>query len=356
MLGYAVISLYVIVGMLCYLERYVGKYKLPIYLSAGLIMIILAATKEVGIDPDSEMYEDMFNNFYSSHTADVVEYSFIMLSEFIHMFSDDVHMLFLFYAILGVGLKLIAFRQLCESWFLPLLVYISYYYIFHELMQIRTGVMSGMFLLSIKPMCEGKRLKAFIFLAIGTFFHYSALVLFPLLFLSNKPLSGKGRLAWALVVPIGYFFFFYGFSALLDISTGLPYIGEKLALYQKGTETGVLKIAVNVFNPLYLLTTVLYLYLLYFHDNVIEHNQYFPLLIKIFGLGVLSYTMLSSFPVLAQRINLLLVLVITVLYPNLKNTVRPLWVGTTVVLLVTFAYLNIGLPSIDFSLLWVKTD
>ena len=216
MLGYAVLFFFLLTSFLSYIERFIGKYKLPIYITIGAALIILAATREIGIDPDSENYENAFLHHYSSTTADMVEYSFILISQIIQLFSNDVHYLFLFYAIFGVTLKFVAFRKLCEFWFLPLVVYISYYYIFHELMQIRTGIMAGMFLLAI--------------------FHYSALALLPLLFLSNKPMSTIQRTLWALIIPFGYMIHFYGFTALLELSTELPYIGQKLAAYQLGTE------------------------------------------------------------------------------------------------------------------------
>jgi len=354
MLGYAVLFFFLLTSFLSYIERFIGKYKLPIYITIGAALIILAATREIGIDPDSENYENAFLHHYSSTTADMVEYSFILISQIIQLFSNDVHYLFLFYAIFGVTLKFVAFRKLCEFWFLPLVVYISYYYIFHELMQIRTGIMAGMFLLAIKPLGEGKRLKAFFYIAIGFIFHYSALALLPLLFLSNKPMSTIQRTLWALIIPFGYMIHFYGFTALLELSTELPYIGQKLAAYQLGTERGNVIDIVNVFNLLFIITNILYLYLLYFHDTIIEHNKYYPLLMKIFALSILSYTALSGFPVLAERINLLLFLVSTILFTNIYYTIKPRWAGITAVILVAFAYLNISITSIDLSILWVK--
>ena len=350
--GYAICFVFMITAFLAYLEDYIGKYKLPIYIGLCIILVIIASTRVIGFDPDSTNYENSFISIASGKSDMLVEYSFIILSQIIGTFTNDVHYLFFVYALLGVSLKFIAFRQLCESWFLPVLVYIGYFFIFHECMQIRTGVLSAMFLLSIKPWSDGNKLKAFLFIVIGFFFHYSALMLVPLLFLSNNNISFYGKIFWALLIPFAYVLYFGGFSIFLEISTGLPYIGEKLAMYQYAEQKGLSTLAVNVFSPLFIFTTLLYYYLLYFHDTLIEENKYYPLMIKLFGIAIFAYTALGTFPPLAQRVNLLLRIVSIILFANICQTIIPKWAGVSVAMLVAFVYLNYAVPSVNFHLFW----
>lgn len=352
MLGTITIFLFLITSLLSYIESYLGKYKIPIYYALGAVMVLCAALREVGIDPDSEAYESTFLSDADSEMGDRVEFSFILISNIVHLFSNDVHVLFLVYAAIAISLKFIAFRQISEHTFLPVVVYIGYFYIFHEMMQIRSGVMAGFFLLALKPICEKQRLRAFLLLLAGLFFHYSALVLFPLIFMSNKPMTIRSRFLWALIIPIGYFLYFYGLSFLLDMSTNIPYIGGKIASYQWGTQMGTAIDKVNVFNPLQLLMVFLYYYLLFYHDLIVENNKMFPLLIKIYALGVIAYPALSSFPVMAERIQLLLLTVHILLFSFLYYTVKPKWAGISLVVLTSLAFLNIALPSINFALLW----
>lgn len=350
--GYAICFVFLIIALLAYLEEYIGKYKLPIYLGICISLILIAGTREVGGDPDSANYADTFSTILAGGEKLLVEYSFILLSKFVSVFGNDVHILFFIYATLGVSLKFIAFRQLSESWFFPVLFYISYFFVFHECMQIRTGVLSAMFLLSIKPWCEGQKLKALGYLIIGFFFHYSAIMLFPLLFLGNKSMSLKERFFWALLIPCSYIIFYGGFSFLLDVSTNLPYIGEKLAAYQMGVERGLSNLFVNVFSPLFLFTAFLYYYLLYFHDTLIEKNKYFPLMIKLLGLGIFAYVALGSLPALAQRVNLLLRVVSIILYANVFYTLLPRWASISIAIVIAFIFLNYAVPSISFHLFW----
>lgn len=352
MTGIAVCVVFVFTCLLVYIEDLLGKYKFPVYIGICILLILIAGSRMVGGDPDSSNYESTFLSILAGNEEFLIEYSFVLLSKFASIFGHDVHILFLIYAILGVLLKFVAFRQLSESWFLPVLFYTSYFFIFHECMQIRTGVLSAMFLLSIKPWCEGHKLKALGFLSIGFFFHYSALMLFPLLLLGNKAMSFKERVFWTLLIPFGYVLYYGGATFFLDISTDLPYIGEKLSAYQMGVKAGTSKLFVNVLSPLFLFTTFLYYYLLYFHDTLIEKNKYYPLMIKLLGIGIFAYVALGSFPALAQRVNLLLRIVSIILYANVFYTLLPRWASISVAIIIAFVFLNYAVPSISFHLFW----
>lgn len=352
MTGYLVCFIFVFTCLLAFIEDYLGKLKLPLYIGLGISLILIAGFREVGIDPDSANYELSFRGVATGNPDALVEYSYILLSEIALFFSSDVHLLFLIYAIFGVSLKFIAFRQLCDSWFLPVIAYISYFYIFNECMQIRAGVMAGFMLLAIKPWSEGRLLRAFLLIFLGFLFHYSAIMLLPLLFLSNKEFTLKSRIIWTMIIPFGYILYFYGFSFLLNVSVDIPYIGDKLAMYQYGVEKGLSELFVNVFSPLFLFTAFLYFYLLYFYDTIVKENRYFPLMIKILGVGIFSYCAFGSFPPLAQRINLLLRVVSIILYANVCYTILPKWAGTCIVILISFVYLNYAVPSISFHLFW----
>lgn len=143
--GIAIIILFTVTGGLVFLEKYLGKYKLPIYIFTGILIILMAGLREVGIDPDSENYEQTYRNYYTTGASEGVEFSYILISSILNIFSNDVHLLFIFYALLGVSLKFFAFRYYSELCFLPVLVYLGFYYELHEMTQIRTGVLSGLF-------------------------------------------------------------------------------------------------------------------------------------------------------------------------------------------------------------------
>lgn len=268
----------------------------------------------------------------------------------LNVITDDVHITFLFYAFWGLTLKFVAFRKYSAQWFLPLVVYLAYYYELHEVTQIRTGILSGCLLLAIKPIAEGKRKIALCILLIGSIFHISGLMLLPLAFLSNKPMSTKEKIIWASLIPISYIIYFAG--ANLIVNTNLPYIGDKLALYQKGVEKGLISVSVNVFSPLQMFSVMLYYYLLFFHDTLIRFNRYFVVMMKILTLGLFCFAAFAILPVMAQRVCYLFSIVNVVLYTNICYTIKQRWIGITIVSLVSLIILNYGLGYINFPFLW----
>jgi len=350
--GYIVIGLFVITVIISLLERYFGSYKKPVYVALGVILMLVAGFREVGIDPDSVNYEYTFlkSDNASSNMTDSIEISYLWISSFINFFTNDVHFLFLFYAFLGITFKFIAFRRLSELWFTPVVVYISYYFIAHEMMQIRTAVLSGLFLLALCYQAEGRRWVAFFLILIGSFFHYSGFMLLPLLFLSSDYMSLKKRLLWVALIPASYVVFFLGISIIMSLD--IPLVGAKLASYQSVENAGNGVGYVNVFRPLHLFSIALLSYLMVFYDTIVKQSKYFTLLLKVFILGLCAYEILGFLPVLAQRANMLLLIVTISLYTYISYTFLPKWAAILIVVFVSFVYLNYGLPLISTNLLW----
>ena len=350
--GYIVIGLFFIATIISLLERYFGIYKKPVYMALGALLMLVAGFREIGIDPDSANYEYSFlnNDNVSSSATENLEISYLWISSFINFFTNDVHFLFLFYAFLGVTFKFIAFRRFTEIWFLPVVVYISYYFIAHEMMQIRTAILSGLFLLALCYQAEGRRWFALFLILIGSLFHYSGFILLPLLFLSSNYMSRKMRLLWIAFIPASYVIFFLGLSVMLSLD--IPLVGAKLASYQSAEDVGKGVGYVNIFRPLHLFSIALLIYLMVFYDTIVKESKYFTLLLKVFIIGVCAYETLGFLPVLAQRVNMLLLTVTIPLYTYICHTVLPKWVAILIVIFVAFIYLNYGLPLISTYLFW----
>ena len=105
-------------------------------------------------------------------------------------------------------------------------------------------------------------------------------------------MSTKEKIIWASLIPISYVIYFAG--ANLIVNTNLPYIGDKLALYQKGVEKGLISVSVNVFSPMQMFSVMLYYYLLFFHDTLVKFNKYFVVMMKILTLGLFCFAAFAS--------------------------------------------------------------
>lgn len=343
-MGIAIVIMFVLAATMAFLEdRLVEKDKKVVYWIMAAVLVLLAGFREIGIDPDSVNYEYAYHHYDDDRLSTAMESSYFVIAEFLNFFTSDAHAILLFYAFFGLVLKFIAFRIYSpDLWFLPIVVYLSFIFELHEVTQIRTGVMSGLFMLAIQPIAERKWLKALVLIGIGAFFHISALMLIPLIFLSNKDMSVKRRLMWMAVIPCAYVMYVIGSNLLVNIP--IPYIENKLENYENNA--GIMEGSLNVFSPMQLFTIMLYVYLMYFYDTIKEHNKYFTLMMKIFTLSVSAFAAFAFLPVLANRVSYLLRIVTIILFGNIYYTVRPRWMGLFLVVFVAMVYMTYTLSYI----------
>lgn len=285
---------------LVFLEEYLGKYKWGIYVSIGVILILMCTFKTIGADADSRNYETMFYHYDDQMTTLSVEFSFRWFAEMLNYISNDVSSIFFLYAFIGIILKLYAIKKNTGLVFVSLLVYLSHYYILHDMIEIRISVAASFFLLALPYLCNGNKKKAALLFCCGIFFHYSLLVVFPLLFFSNTTLSKTWKIVLASIVPLGYICYFLHFDILMNLP--IPYIGEKLELYQGIKDLGGFEEIYVFKNPLLLITIFVYYMLLYFYDTVYKYKRLLPMLLKIMGLSLACFFFFSSLPVLSGRL------------------------------------------------------
>ena len=332
-MGYILLSVLLITIILCYLEDYIKRYRSFLYILMGFVMVLIAGLREIGLDPDSENYEYSFQHYYQSSEMGMVEPSFTLISAVLNVFTDNVHLLFLVYAFLGVTIKLYAFKKNLQCIFVPMMLYISFYFVLHEMTQIRAGVVSALFLLAVYHIAKKEKRKALLLIIVGSFFHYSSLALLPTLMFGNKDFNRKENIMIALLIPLSYLIYFGGISMLLN--TDIPLIGNKLAIYQQAMEKGKMTVNINVFDPVHLVSVMLFYYTLYFRKTITAFNENYNVVIKIVALGLFLHTSLAFLPVLALRISQLYCIVNIFLFSGIVYTVKQKWMGITILVLLS---------------------
>ena len=339
---YNLLSVLLITIILCYLEDYIKRYRFFLYILMGFVMVLIAGLREIGLDPDSENYEYSFQHYYQSSEMGMVEPSFTLISAILNVFTDNVHLLFLVYALLGVTIKLYAFKKNLQCIFVPMMLYISFYFVLHEMTQIRAGVVSALFLLAVYHIAKKEKRKALLLIIVGSFFHYSSLALLPTLMFGNKDFNRKENIMIALLIPLSYLIYFGGISMLLN--TDIPLIGNKLAIYQQAMEKGKMTVNINVFDPVHLVSVMLFYYTLYFRKTITAFNENYNVVIKIVALGLFLHTSLAFLPVLALRISQLYCIVNIFLFSGIVYTFKQKWMGITVLLLLSIFQMYLALP------------
>ena len=319
---YTFLLLFIVIVSLIFLEEYLGDYNKYVYWGLCIIMILLCAFRTIGVDPDSEAYEEIFKSNGNDPKL-LVEASILFISDIIKNFTDDVHYLFLVYAILGVTIKFIALRQLSPWYFLPLVIYFGNYFILHDFIQIRAGVASAMLLLAIKPLSEGNKKKAIVYFLIANVFHYSSFAFYPILFFSNN-VSKIWKYILIAIFPVGVVLFLlhYDFFSALPI----PYVQEKIDMYKTLTENGVFD-ELSLKNIFIWIQYAIILYSLYFYDTMLDKCPALPLLLKITAYSLACFFALSSISVVAGRLHELLGIVELALFPCVCYTIRPQFYG-----------------------------
>ena len=287
-------------------KKYNHKYFF-IFLSIGLILL-------AGFRSPTPDYENYVRIFYNVQTKQI-EPAMVIISSILHLITNNSIVLFVFIAFFGVTFKLIAIKQLSKLWFLSISIYISYYYMYHELIQIRTGIATGLLLLSIKPIYDRDLKRFLIYTIIAISFHISALMVLPLWFLS---INRFNKYMFYAMIIVSYLLIVNGIN--ISYIVGMIPIEEVRVRFEgymhrtnKGGETNYL----NVFSVLQLMRVMLSFTFIYFSNIIYKHNKYAYLLIQIYVLSVVSYVIFSTLPVLAVRVSQFLGIVEIVLIPSI---------------------------------------
>lgn len=333
------IIVYMIVFLFSMLEtsKQDDRYRKYAFFGIGILLILLAAFKPVGVDHDSEQYEFNFYHYDSPQVVIFVEFTYRWLSQYLGYLMNDVHIVFLFYAILGVSLKLKAIKDLSPMWFMPVLIYIGNYYILQDLTQIRAGVASGFLLTSIMPLANHNKQKCILMWLIAFCFHYSSIAFFPLLLLNNKELTVKQRITWTMVIPVGYVVYFSGIDFLSFLPLG--FMQDKIDAYQKLRDSGIAGDTINVFGLIFLVKVIIYLYMLWMYETVYAYNKYIPIMLKMMGLSIFTFLIFNRLPVLSFRLSELYGIVDIIIFAHIYYTIKPDIIARFIVAIIGFSLL-----------------
>ena len=249
-----------------------------VYVLTGFLMVLAAGLRDGNTVSDYRTYLDMYQY---PEDAPPIEPTFTFICRLVKTVSPWPVLLFVIYASIGVTCKLVAIKRLTPLLFLTSVIYISNVYLLHDMTQIRAGVASGIFLLAIRPLAERRIFRYTALILLASLFHYSSLLLLPLVVLKNRPIAGKYKYLWWGIVPLG----FVVHGTMLDISViPIESIRLKLELYQRLQEQGVQGFTeANLFNPYFLFRCALYYGMLWKRDTIGAHNPYFPLFISLLG-------------------------------------------------------------------------
>lgn len=269
------------------------------------VLIMVAGFREEGIDRDYNSYVNWFHR-----SRDTVELSFNLISNGIKKLGGDSIYLFIIYALLGTCTKIFAIKKMSAFPLQSLLVYIGYLYPLQELTQIRAGVASGLILMAIYYRINKNILYTIVLIALASIFHYSSVVIIPILFLNQDKFN---KILYTLAIFLSYGGSMFLSELINSIINYLPAIIKwKIMSYEHDTGAEL-----NIFNAWQLLRVVVALFLIWNIEKVSQYTYYAKYLLKVYIIGICSFTLFSFNPVFAVRISDLYFVVDIVLLPTL---------------------------------------
>lgn len=280
--------------------------------------------------PDTMLdYQDYKEAFDIEHSR--MEPTFILITTLIKAYSGDFILLVAFYAILGISLKLWIIKKCSVSFSLSILIYLSNFFLLHDMIQMRVSVSGALFLISLYYNNIGKKYISIFLILISILFHYSAILLVFIFFLNREKINKK---LYVSLIPLCYCL------ALLHI--GIPFIIRNLGIsyiqvifeaYENNIY--VRDSSLNIFNVVQLLKIVLATILL-LKINMLKHI--YPMsviLVKVYIISISFYALFSEMPVIAVRVSELIGVVEILLIPCLIYLFRPRKIGYSFVILIS---------------------
>lgn len=146
----------------------------------------IAIFRDVSIGTDTENYERIF-----SQSEDGIEFSYILLSNFVKWIGGDFRLFIFFVFLLAFCSKLFSFFKSSYSLQLSLLIYSGMWYLVYDMNGIRQGMALGFICISYYFIFNNKITCSFIFTCIASCFHYTAIIFIPFLLIHKIKCSKK---------------------------------------------------------------------------------------------------------------------------------------------------------------------
>lgn len=262
----------------------------------SIFLIFFSATREnVGLDYISykNIYETIqFNAFSLVDLMELNQYYNIEMSYLIIcLISKNFHIVLLVYAILGVGVKCYVINKVCRYKYLALFFYFTYYFLYFDMGVIRQGVAMSFMMLALTALNDNHNARFCIYIAVGSVFHITAVLLLPFIFVKGIEIKMKYLYAASflcLIVGILCSDMLISFLSGISWSSRILFMFNAYGTIDSGRFTTTI------------IKGILFLSVLYYVSRYVD-SKFGESYLKCYWYGVILMCMLSIMPVLAYR-------------------------------------------------------
>lgn len=292
--------IYILIYILLFLlsiHTYNRPSKVYLYLT-GLFLILFAGLRGKDVSSDYSTYIEFFLDIKQQGELklfSLVEPSYIIISYLL----PTVRAVMIVFALLAVSIKLYAINTMTPFVFFSITLLFSSFFLVQEMNQIRAAVATGILLLSIPSIFDKKLFSFCVLIIVAMLFHYSAIVFFPLYFLSNS----KIQRFYFLVIPAAYLLNLLGIG-FLDIlkHIHINFVESKLEAYNELYSMGMYT-KINIYNPIVILRIAIIYTLLVNSKQLSLKNRYFIVLMKSYIISIAVLVLFSNLPVFSLRVS-----------------------------------------------------
>ena len=327
--------------LICYLfEYYVVNFQKIALIFLFFILSFFAGLRAIDVSRDGLNYAYMFDSVsqYSDWFSSRNELMAVVIPVTLKKLEIYSYIsAFLTFALIGVGLKLLAIKKYSPLPLLSVLLYYSNFFILHEMTQIRAGIATGILLLTIDDIYQKKFGKFLFKIFAASLFHFSSLAFLPIFFVNPKKIN---RLVYFIVLIVAILLGLAKGINVFKLIPGLSNLNSKLAMYDALQNQMV---EVNLFNVTMLINIFAISLQLLFIKRVKSISKYSIIIIKIMFFGVVSLYVFSSIPVIAWRVSELFLTISFINLTYLYYIIRPRFISNTIVILIALLMIFLGL-------------
>jgi hypothetical protein len=309
-----------------------------VYVVISLLLIVIAAARPASMI-DFEQYRLSYE--FSPSLIEYIKTPLIFLQkepgyfliESIFKNTDlDFRFFLAFIAITAVFLKMTSILKLSTKPVLSVLLYVSSNFVMNEMIQIRSGVACGLFLFGLHYLVEKRYWNCFIFFMIASMFHYSALILAPLVFVANR----NDNIIFYCIVLFVSIILAVNHLSITRLLEKLPFLpfDEKLNVYiSSDPRIGGFK----NFKPLAMLNLLICVLIVV--KSFFLKSRSYCIFSRIFLISQILYYLLSDYPVLSVRFSYMLEISSIILIPILFSGFKS--IGVQLILTLTVGVTNL---------------
>lgn len=302
----------------------------------GIITLSIALALLASIRPDNMPDYKAYLRIYGTPQSPInerIELGFIWFILCVKHFIADDFIIFLFCAaFISIFIKLLAIRQLSSLFYTSLFIYIASKFISNDLIQMRVAFSTGLLLLAVYYKFNNNLLRFLIAATIAFFFHYSAILVYFIWFISTKKIN---KVIWISMVLVSYIIALTGFSVTYLISY-IPVEGLQ-NLYIHYSEI-VEQTGANLLSILFISKIFICIYFLFKWDKYAKESPYFVVVVKLFAISLIAYCLLFSINAVAVRIAELFQIVEIILIPFLYYITEQRIIGKLLITIIGLIY------------------